>query len=183
MPTLTCPVCAAQMTVAPSAPAKLLCPNCRGAVWNPHAGVAPLPVIPLDTQVERDLRTSRWLLVFVALAAIAGAIASIFLTVSGKVALNPWVIIACVIVAAGSLVALIPLPYPLGPQRRTPVGDDAMTSQLSYARPDVNTRPGVGWVILSLFLRIVMTGFFAVILIVGMFVLLVLMACGAMLKW
>src|SRR5438105_15312156 len=117
MPILACPLCAQQMTVAPTAPQKLLCPRCRGAVWNPSAGVAPRPVIPLDTQVERDLRSMRYLLPLLALTGLGGAIAYIFVALRSQVMPNVLLLFGCIIVAAGSLVALIPFPFPLGPQR------------------------------------------------------------------
>src|SRR5438477_8846499 len=107
MPTLTCPVCGQQMTVAPIAPQKLLCPRCRGAVWNPHAGVAPRPVIPLNTQVERDLRSIRYLLPLLALVALGGAVAYVIVALRAQMVPSPWIIGALFIVA-GSLVALIP---------------------------------------------------------------------------
>jgi hypothetical protein len=59
MPILTCPSCGTRLTVSPSAPRRLTCPRCLAPVENPAAGQrAPLPVIPLDEQVQRDTRIS-----------------------------------------------------------------------------------------------------------------------------
>ena len=60
-----CPSCGQALIVAENAPPRVTCPRCLSVVTNPaspHAG-APRPVLPLDTQAERDMRGANWVLV------------------------------------------------------------------------------------------------------------------------
>ena len=73
---ITCPRCGLTLTVSEHAPPRVSCPRCLAALVNPASplsGVRPMPVIPLDRQVERDTRLSTFLtyglLVVLAIAA------------------------------------------------------------------------------------------------------------------
>jgi hypothetical protein len=74
---ITCPQCGNTLTVSENAPPRVSCPRCLAPLLNPASpasGVRPVPVLPLDSQVERDTRFGRWLSFgLVGLLAIAAA--------------------------------------------------------------------------------------------------------------
>jgi hypothetical protein len=67
---IICPRCGLGLTVSEHAPRHLSCPRCLARLVNPAAPdsedtsfpIAPVPVIPLDRQVERDTHIGRWVL-------------------------------------------------------------------------------------------------------------------------
>ena len=75
---ITCPRCGTELTVTENAPPSVTCPVCLSALVNPASPLSgvprPVPVIPLDRQVERDTRWVSYLvyglLALLALAAI-----------------------------------------------------------------------------------------------------------------
>ena len=63
---ITCPRCGESLTLSENAPPLVTCPRCLAALVNPASplsGVRPVPVIPLDRQVERDTRIGTWVLI------------------------------------------------------------------------------------------------------------------------
>ena len=75
---ITCPRCALALSVSERAPRLISCPRCLSPLVNPAStaadpgttAVVPVPVLPLDEQVGRDMRVGKWLLV--ALTALLG---------------------------------------------------------------------------------------------------------------
>jgi hypothetical protein len=77
MARITCPRCGNALTVSENAPPRVSCPRCLAPLVNPASpasGVRPVPVLPLDMQVERDTRFGWWLLIgLIGLLGIAAA--------------------------------------------------------------------------------------------------------------
>jgi hypothetical protein len=79
---ITCPRCGQELTVTENAPPQVSCPRCLAALVNPaspHSGMRPIPVIPLDQQVERD---TRWV-TYLTYGVLALLVVSVVLTIAG----------------------------------------------------------------------------------------------------
>ena len=62
---IICPRCGQSLTVSAQAPPRVSCPRCLAALVNPASPASgvprPVPVLPLDRQIERDTRLGGWL--------------------------------------------------------------------------------------------------------------------------
>lgn len=62
---IICPKCGQALTVSEHAPPRVSCPRCLAALVNPASPASgvprPVPVLPLDRQVERDTSLGGWL--------------------------------------------------------------------------------------------------------------------------
>jgi hypothetical protein len=88
MTTLICPRCQQRLTVSELAPKRLTCPNCLGALVNPHWSQTPAPTISVhmqmqprrvfsvDHQVQRDARGTGLVLAGVAVLFAAASFIS-----------------------------------------------------------------------------------------------------------
>jgi len=98
---LVCPNCQAVLSVREDAPARITCLRCLATVINPNAvkGEVPLQVIPLDTEIRRDLGDSSYGLIVLAMGLIGGGLVMTFVDwhISGVGAIT---VVAGLIVAA-----------------------------------------------------------------------------------
>ena len=146
-----CPGCGQWLTVSAQAPPRVSCPRCLAALVNPaspQSGLPPpLPVLPLDRQVERDARIGRWLtfgilglLGFAAVLTFAGGNASsgffVLLLVGG---------LATVLYFLGATASERPRaarePPPVPAPAALPRDDRAASGVLEYGTPRPPRRP------------------------------------------
>ena len=109
--TLHCPRCGRSITVSAAAPPRLTCPSCLAAIVNPGVPPelpgelqlqAPLPVLPLETEVRWDRIASR-----VAAAAVGMVLLTGVLMVAGSVRPGTWtgpLLVLLIIAALGGTV-------------------------------------------------------------------------------
>ena len=134
---LVCPGCQQRLIIRDGSPATLTCPNCLALIRNPdvlssappppppegvgsaapaQAAVAPLPVIPLDQEVNDDFQGAVRNLVVLSIVVMAGGILSAITLDAGIVA-SALIGFGVVMLIVLSVVyrRQLPRPAPIGP--------------------------------------------------------------------
>lgn len=164
---ITCTRCGQALTVTENAPPRVTCPNCLAALENPAsresgAPPPPLPVLPLDTQVERDRRG----VTFLAYGLIFLLLAGTFVTFMGG-GVRSGVFVVLLLGGLGSLLFFLGrvAGQPSGPQSYQPVEPSTSPAPgepvvLDYGRPRKSPPVGAtaGGVAAGFFSAIVVCG-------------------------
>ena len=120
-----CPRCELRWNIPDQAPRMITCPRCLAALNNPYDATAPapgstrpppLPVLPVDTQVHRDHKSTHAGLIVVILIVIVGVIA-LFVSIGQGASVSVEGMVGLVVVGAA---ALIPV-FVVARQKSSPV--------------------------------------------------------------